>query len=669
MGTGRDERAHDRRRPRWRRRVGAAAVGLLIPVALPAVSASAATPCTPDGFWATCTQFDYTGADQVYTVPAGVSFIQVKVWGAAGAPGADPSSGAGFSTGTVPVSPGQQLAVTVGQGGIRNSTAPTFGGGGAGGSGERDASPGVPSWTIGGSGGGLSAVWTEDRALPLLIAGGSGAGAPTRGGVPGGNGGGENGGTTPDGSGASGGGGSAVAGGAAGDNGLCTTPAGAGTTFTGGAGSGGFDGGSGGGGGFYGGGGGSCQRDEGDDNNEGAGGGGSGYANTALVPGGTTTAATGTAAAGSDDVHYVAGIGTSGAADVGGNGMVVIQAEAPAPTPVPVTSTGAPGETQQVTVAPPAGGSTFLRTSPTLFGTTLTTAAGTYTVVPSTGVITYTPAPGFVGTAPPVTYVLLDVTDRTGESTYTVTVALPAAPAPADASTTGEVGATQTLAVPVPPGGQLRLLDAAGNPATRVVVAGEGTYTLGADGASVVFSPAARFAGNAVGVRFAVTDQYGQTGTARYAPVVTPPAPPVAATLTSTGPAGASQSVVLAIPDGGAVTLLNAQGEAVTTVVIAGQGTYTLDPVTGTLTFTPAAGFTGTADAVTYVVTDGFGQSSTGTYAATVTDAVTADPGGTGSGVTRLSDTGTDAAGPAAMAAMWLAGGAGLLLLRRRLHS
>ncbi len=634
-----------------RRLLVAAGVGVLLPALAPG-AAGAATACTPTGVWAQCTRFDYTGADQVYTVPAGVGFIEISVWGAAGAPGGDPALGGGFSTGTIPVTPGQQLTLTVGQGGARNSTVATYGGGGAGGSGLRDATPETPSWTIGGSGGGMSAVW--DGALRLAIAGGSGASAPTRSGIVGGAGGGADGGIVDDYTGASGGGGSASAGGAGGTNGVCPTPGAPGAQYIGGAGSGGFDGGSGGGGGYFGGGGGSCQQDENDDNNEGAGGGGSGYVNTARVPGGTSTAAVGAASAGADDPHYVAGIGVSdGPTGLGGNGMIVIQAEAPAPTPVPITSSGAPGAVQQVTVAPPAGGAVYLRNATNALVSSVTTAAGIYTANPTTGLITYTPAAGFLGTAPPVTYVLVDMTDRRGESTYTVTVALPAAPAPGNTTSSAAVGAVQTVAVPVPVGGTMTLLDAAGAPMTTVTVAGEGTYTLGADGASIVFTPVARFAGQATGVRFTVVDQYGQAGTARYAPVVVAPAPPVAAARTSTGGPARTQSVTVVVPAGGSVTLLDATGAATTAVVLDGQGTYVLDPDTGTITFTPVRGFFGMAGAVQYAITDAFGQRSIGTYTATVAR-------------TELSRTGADPGSTGALAASALMAGAGMLLVRRR---
>ncbi|GMA87528.1 hypothetical protein GCM10025868_27780 [Angustibacter aerolatus] len=71
------------------------------------------------------------------------------------------------------------------------------------------------------------------------------------------------------------------------------------------------------------------------------------------------------------------------------------------------------------------------------------------------------------------------------------------------------------------------------------------------------------------------------------------------------------------MPGGGSVRLLDAAGHPVSTVTVRGQGTYAVT-TTGVVTFTPAKGFAGTAQPVRFRVTDGYGQSATGTYAPTV---------------------------------------------------
>jgi CshA-type fibril repeat protein len=64
--------------------------------------------------------------------------------------------------------------------------------------------------------------------------------------------------------------------------------------------------------------------------------------------------------------------------------------------------------------------------------------------------------------------------------------------------------------------------------------------------------------------------------------------------------------------DPASVRLLDpATGGYVSTLTVAGEGTYTVDPATGAVTFAPSAGFTGTATPITYRVADGSGATST----------------------------------------------------------
>ena len=196
--------------------------------------------------------FNYTGAVQTYTVPAGVTSLQVDAKGAAGGTG----GGATFSVNvgragarvqaTLSVIPGQVLQILVGAGGVFNPTGTVRSGGYNGGGAASFGGTGGGATDLRGSGGTLA-----DR---LLVAGGGGGGgyqgSPNStlggaGGTPnGGNG------SITDGGGVtttSGTGGTQAAGGSAG-----------GGLGTGGDGGniGGTSGGGGGGGGYYGGGGG-----------------------------------------------------------------------------------------------------------------------------------------------------------------------------------------------------------------------------------------------------------------------------------------------------------------------------------------------------------------------------------------------------------------------------
>jgi uncharacterized repeat protein (TIGR01451 family) len=323
---------------RW---LGAGALALSA-LSLSAPASAAQLACLPQPGYNSCTQVTYSGGNQTFTVPPGVTSVFIKAWGAGGG-GPNTSyymtqrggGGGGFASGTLTVTAGSSLGVRVGQGGRVNDTGNPYGGGGAGGDGA--------SISRGASGGGLSGVFTSTtnhtQGNARLIAGAGGGSSPGADvGTPAGAGGGGLIGGS-DGTSASGKGGTQSAGGAAGTGGTCNVRvATAGTALTGGRGASTNEnqneGGGGGGGGYYGGGGGICQGVAAN----GMGGGGSSFLAAALT--GTSTVGgenspannTGGDAAATDDPHYVAGIGTGGGGDdSGGTGLVVFQYNVPVP--------------------------------------------------------------------------------------------------------------------------------------------------------------------------------------------------------------------------------------------------------------------------------------------------------------------------------------------------
>lgn len=187
--------------------------------------------------WGQVTTFDYTGAMETYTVPVGVTSIQIEAYGAQGANNGSSTGGrGGYISGEITVTPGDVLNVYVGgQDG--------FNGGGAGGTG------GSPAERNGVNGGGASDVRVggdtfDDRVI--VAGGGGGAGRSDctnqdggSGGYPGGTGGMASGDPFFD-----GGTGTALAGGDGGE-GACTGDC---SCSPGGGGGGGGDGGGGGGG-------------------------------------------------------------------------------------------------------------------------------------------------------------------------------------------------------------------------------------------------------------------------------------------------------------------------------------------------------------------------------------------------------------------------------------
>jgi hypothetical protein len=245
--------------------------------------------------------FKYTGKEQTFVVPAGVTQITVIAIGGEGGgfnvyPSTAPPGRPGRVYAIIPIQPGKKLYVFVGGSGTEGG----FNGGGAGGA------PYSTSSYAGNPGGGASDVRTGGNTLPeriIVAAGGGGAGEATDNYADayGGNGGGlvgKSGGSSSNkGSGGGGGGGTQSAGGAggAGGNGLgcygsgSGQPGGTGALGLGGSGGQGSQystGGGGGGGGYYGGGGGGgasfffCYNFNGQ---SGGGGGGSSYVEPSAI--------------------------------------------------------------------------------------------------------------------------------------------------------------------------------------------------------------------------------------------------------------------------------------------------------------------------------------------------------------------------------------------------
>jgi hypothetical protein len=124
------------------------------------------------------TTYAYTGSLQTYTVPPGITSVQIETWGAQGQATTiesyAPSTGGlgGYAKGNLAVTPGQVLNIYVGGRGVAGATS--FNGGGIGGF-------GTPSDGMGGhagSGGGASDVRVGGVALAnrVIVAGGGGGG-------------------------------------------------------------------------------------------------------------------------------------------------------------------------------------------------------------------------------------------------------------------------------------------------------------------------------------------------------------------------------------------------------------------------------------------------------------------------------------------------------------
>ena len=184
---------------------------------------------------------------------------------------------------------------------------------------------------------------------------------------------------------------------------------------------------------------------------------------------------------------------------------------------------------------------------------------------------------------------------------------------------------------------------------SSVTVAGEGTYTINPTTGQVTFTPEPSFTGTATGVTVSLTAGVGydkdgdvpadavKTATAKYTPTVTPitvtPTDKVSADVqnvpqTQTPTFDLSSDKTAKITSKKLVDPATGQPTDETSVTVAGEGTYTIDPTTGAVTFTPEKDFVGTATGVTVqataTITNADGKTATITSDATYTPTVVA---------------------------------------------
>ena len=350
------------------------------------------------------------------------------------------------------------------------------------------------------------------------------------------------------------------------------------------------------------------------------------------------------------------------------------------PEIVPVTPTATPAETTDIQGATQTGKPEFKGGTVTVDGVEKTVAineavpatfddgsttktvdgVGTYTVA-ADGTVTFVPEKSFVGTAPAVTVVREDKNGTKASATYTPTVT-PVTPTATPVETTDIQGATQT-GKPVFTEGDSRVPMNDDVPATfddgstTKSVDGVGTYTVAADG-TVTFVPEPSFTGTAPAVTVVREDKNGTKASATYTPSVTPitvtPTDKVSADVqnvpqTQTPTFDLSNDKTAEITSKKLVDPATGQPTDETTVTVAGEGSYTIDPTTGAVTFTPEKDFVGTAKGVTVqataTITNANGKTATitsdATYTPTVVPAVpTANPA-TSKDVQGATQTGT----------------------------
>ena len=264
---------------------------------------------------------------------------------------------------------------------------------------------------------------------------------------------------------------------------------------------------------------------------------------------------------------------------------------------------------------------------------------GTYTVAED-GTVTFTPEPNFTGKAEGVEVQRVDTNGTPATAKYTPTVK-PVTPTSKDAISEDIQGAEQTgtpvftpgkttikgeeVTIEIDPDVKPSLVGA--DEEGKVVVPNEGTYTIDENGV-VTFTPESNFTGKASGVTVKRVDKNGTEVTAKYTPTVKPVTPTAKGT-TTTDIQGSTQTGTPVFTPGKATVngvektvelsdkpakLVDPKiGDPVDSVIVDGEGTYTVSPE-GTVTFVPNKDFTGQATGVTVKREDKNGTPVTAKY-------------------------------------------------------
>ncbi|MCE1202423.1 MAG: Ig-like domain-containing protein [Bacteroidia bacterium] len=280
------------------------------------------------------------------------------------------------------------------------------------------------------------------------------------------------------------------------------------------------------------------------------------------------------------------------------------------------------------------GNSPLVPSSVTLVaGTTPPASQGVFIVNNTTGVITFVPAAGFSGVST-VQYQVCDQINLCDIALVTVTVGAPSGPTAVDDNATTPYNTPVTINV--------LSNDTPGNtplvPSSVTLVAGttppasQGVFTVNGTTGQITFTPAAGFSGVST-VQYQVCDELNLCDIALVTVTVGPPAGPTANPDNASTPYNTPVTIdVLANDTPGSTPLVPGSVTLVPgTTPPASQGVFTVNPVTGQITFTPAPGFSGPAT-VQYQVCDQNNLCSTALVTVTV---------GSATGPTAVDDNAT----------------------------
>ena len=293
---------------------------------------------------------------------------------------------------------------------------------------------------------------------------------------------------------------------------------------------------------------------------------------------------------------------------------------------------------------------------------------GTYTINASTGEVTFTPIDKtYTGAVEPAVVQATGSNGSKVNTTYTPSIT-PVSPTAEKSATSGVQGKPQTSSIVLDtketgddkgttvnfnkgteegPNGErvnldpatLTLLDSSNAPVDSVTTP-QGKYELNKANKTITFTPNKDFVGPATPVKVQIKDVNGTKVETTYTPTVEE-VTPTGKDSATTGPQGVAQTSPIVFnqkdeEDGKTVnfdtghelvafkqdtlTLINGNGEKVTTITVPEVGTYELKD--GAITFTPVKIFKGTTEGVTIQIEDENGKVITKKYVPTVEEVI-----------------------------------------------
>jgi CshA-type fibril repeat protein len=244
------------------------------------------------------------------------------------------------------------------------------------------------------------------------------------------------------------------------------------------------------------------------------------------------------------------------------------------------------------------------------------------------GTITFTPEAAYAGAVTPIAYTVADTLGaRSAQAQVSVTITGGnAPPSVQNDSATVAVNGSVVIAVLAndsdPNGIDATSVEIVGgsNGGKTLVVDGQGTWQVNADG-TITFTAAAGFSGAVTPIAYTVADTLGARSAAAQVSVTINASnqPPVAVANGANVPVNGSATFDVLANDSDdnnaldptSVLLVGADaGSGGRTRTVAGQGVWTVDPVTGAVTFAPVANFTGSVTNAAYTVADTQGLRS-----------------------------------------------------------